>query len=301
MQLSFFAVAAYFRFDKVTDLAGTTNFVVLALLTYFANDTSYDRQIIVTTFVSLWGLRLGSFLLYRVIVRGQDNRFDNIRTNLWYFFGFWVSQMIWVWTVSLPVTFLNSMGIDAPLNFWDYFGWTLWVCSFTLYFAKIAPNVHSVQGVGFILQFVADQSKYAFNSNPENKGKLLNTGVWRYSRHPNYAGEIMMWLGIFLSAQVPFEFNTNWGYVSVLSPLFTFAILMLFSGTPLAEDRYDKRFGRADFYLEYKNSTSPLIPLPPAFYRKLPSFVKKYIFCELDRYSRVLNSLPAEEGEGDAQ
>merc|ERR1712193_79029 len=108
MQLSFFIVAATCKFDKVTDFAGGTNFVVLAVLTFILSGTYYWRQILVTVSIILWGLRLSGYLLYRIIKIGEDRRFDDKRSNPVRFAIFWVFQAIWVFTVSLPVMFVNA-------------------------------------------------------------------------------------------------------------------------------------------------------------------------------------------------
>eukprot|EP00456_Euglypha_rotunda_P009263 TRINITY_DN12010_c0_g1_i1.p1 TRINITY_DN12010_c0_g1~~TRINITY_DN12010_c0_g1_i1.p1 ORF type:complete len:234 (+),score=27.19 TRINITY_DN12010_c0_g1_i1:48-749(+) len=193
MQLSFFAIAFSCKFDKVTDIAGTMNFVILAWLTFFLQGTYYTRQIVVLALVSVWGFRLGFFLLSRVLKRGKDARFDQMREKFWSFLGFWIYQIVWVWVVSLPVTFVMGAEDDAPLGGQDYAGWALW-------------------GIGFFFQVAADQSKMDFTDNPSNKGKLLTTNVWSWSRHPNYFGEISMWIGIFLTSSGAYDANTNFGY-----------------------------------------------------------------------------------------
>lgn len=108
MQFTFFLVACSCKFDKVTDFAGGTNFVVLALLTFVLAETYHWRQILVTVCVVLWGIRLSGYLLYRIIKIGEDDRFDDKRSNPIKFAGFWIFQAVWVFTVSLPVVFVNA-------------------------------------------------------------------------------------------------------------------------------------------------------------------------------------------------
>ena len=108
MQFSFFLVACTCKFDKVTDFAGGTNFVVLAVLTMVLAGTYHWRQILVTVFVIIWGLRLSGYLLYRIIKIGEDKRFDDKRSDPIKFAIFWIFQAIWVFTVSLPVMFVNA-------------------------------------------------------------------------------------------------------------------------------------------------------------------------------------------------
>jgi steroid 5-alpha reductase family enzyme len=281
MQLSFFFVAYTCQFDKVTDLAGSANFVLLALLTFCLSQTYYTRQIVITVFVCVWGVRLGGYLLYRVIKRGKDDRFDEMRAKFWSFLGFWIFQIFWVFVVSLSVIYLNAAQVDVPLNAGDYIGWVIWA-------------------IGFFLESAADFTKDRFSSNPENKGKILASGVWSVTRHPNYAGEIFIWVGIFISAAQVFSANDKSAYCSIVSPVFTFAILMFLSGVNLAEDRYDERYGTASVYLEYKKSTSPLIPFPKTLYRPLPNLFKCLFCCEFPMYSRVLKKKLAEDGVSNA-
>ncbi|GMF29663.1 unnamed protein product [Phytophthora lilii] len=277
MQCSFFAVAYTCQFDKVTDLAGSLNFAVLAVLSLVVQGVYDTRAVVVTCLQVAWALRLGSFLLLRVLRRGKDERFDEMRANCMAFFGFWVFQILWVFLVSLPVVLANSCGEQLNADFGgarDIVGIVLWA-------------------VGMVVEYAADSSKSAFNDDKRNKGKLLRSGVWKYSRHPNYFGEMLCWVGVTIVASANFGSNggESWFYVSVVSPVFTFLVLMFLSGVPLAEDRYDERFGLDPDYIEYKRSTSPLIMLPPPVYRALPDPVKRWCFFELRRYSRKLREL----------
>ena len=128
-----------------------------------------------------WGARLSGFLLFRIIKTGKDDRFDEMRDKFFSFLGFWVFQMVWVWSVSLPVTIVNSpavLGFNQP-DFGtgrDIAGVILWV-------------------LGFFLESVSDVQKYRFRSNPDNKGKVCDIGLFSWSRHPNYFGEIIMQFG----------------------------------------------------------------------------------------------------------
>eukprot|EP00894_Picocystis_sp_ML_P003697 jgi/Pico_ML_1/54214/g4620.t1 len=109
-QTLFFCVAATFKFDKVTDFAGGTNFVVVALVSLFFGGLQSARQIVVTVLVSTWGARLSLFLLFRILLWGEDRRFDDKRDNLVTFAAFWIFQAVWVWIVTIPVVVLNGGG-----------------------------------------------------------------------------------------------------------------------------------------------------------------------------------------------
>ncbi|CAI5702653.1 unnamed protein product [Peronospora effusa] len=278
MQCSFFIVAYTCQFDKVTDLAGSLNFIVLAVLSLVLQDVFDTRAIVVTCMQVTWAIRLGSFLLLRVLKRGKDERFDKMRANCMAFFGFWVFQILWVFLVSLPVVLANSCGGQINGRFGkprDIIGIVIWT-------------------IGMVVEYAADASKSAFHNEPKNKGKLLHSGIWKYSRHPNYFGEILCWIGMTIIASANFGSNggeTWFYYVSCISPTLTFVLLIYLSGVPLAEDRYDERFGLDSNYLEYKRSTSPLIILPPSIYRSIPAPIKRWCFFELERYSRKLREL----------
>ena len=262
-QFIFFTITVIFRFDKVTDLAGGSNFFVLAVITYFLGGTFYPRQSIDTVLVSIWALRLAGFLLYRIIKWEKDNRFDEIRKKLIMLIIFWTMQAVWVWTVSLPLTILNASPLKPDISALDYIGWTLFI-------------------IGFSLECFADFQKLVYkNKNPKH---WCDVGVWKWSRHPNYFGEMMLWWGLFMSACNVFS-NGQWA--AIVSPLFIAFLLLFVSGIPAQEIAQDKRFkdsAFADEYAEYRKKTSPLLPIPPQIYAKIPNIPKMIFFCEFPFY-----------------
>jgi steroid 5-alpha reductase family enzyme len=159
------APAQSFQFDKITDFAGSANFVILAVLTLCCGGQYHPRQIAVTAMLCVSRIELAIFLLWRVIKRGRDARFDEVRTKFFPFLIFWIFQILWVYGVSISVVFVNTAFNKAPLGVLDYVG----IGIFTL---------------GFGVQVVADFQKYGFRANPANKGKLCDIGVWGISRHP---------------------------------------------------------------------------------------------------------------------
>lgn len=147
-QLFFFAIAAFFKFDKVTDLAGGTNFVILAFVTFFLgafkNPGVPKGQLAMTVLVIIWGIRLSAFLFYRILMIAEDHRFDDMRGDPLKFLYFWIFQMMWVWIVSLPLTVINSLKFSADsVNYVDVIGIV-------------------VASVGLIIESVADRSKFNF-------------------------------------------------------------------------------------------------------------------------------------------
>ncbi|XP_035678777.1 uncharacterized protein LOC118417339 [Branchiostoma floridae] len=267
MQIFFFGIAATFRFDKVTDFAGGTNFMVLALMTLLLAQTFSVRQILVTAFVCAWGIRLSGYLLYRIIKIGEDKRFDDKRDNLCAFAGFWTFQAIWVFTVSLPVIFTN--------------------CSYSNvnnYFTVQDIVGISMYGLGLLTETFADFQKFNFRDNPANNGKWCDYGLWKWSRHPNYFGEILLWWGMFLISTSVIQ-GGQWA--GIIGPVFITSILLFLSGIPLLEKKSDERYGKVEAYREYKRSTSPLVPLPPYFYGRLPDAVKCFVCCEFPLYNTM--------------
>jgi steroid 5-alpha reductase family enzyme len=181
-QLFFFFIAAGCKFDLLTDIAGSTNFILLAFLSYFwFNEAPDTRADIILIMINIWGWRLGLFLLWRVFSRKKDARFDEVRENCLKFLGFWVFQMIWVWVVSLPVVLMNvfNTGDSVPLGTLDFVGIAVWA-------------------VGFLFETAADITKAIFNANPANRSSFITVWPWSWSRHPNYFGEIMCWAGVFI-------------------------------------------------------------------------------------------------------
>lgn len=265
MQLAFFLVACTCKFDKVTDFAGGTNFVVLAVLTFVLGGTFHWRQILVTALVVAWGLRLSGYLLYRIIKIGEDDRFDDKRAQPLRFALFWIFQAVWVFIVSLPVIFTNAPGSADFLDVtpMDIIGGILFV-------------------LGLLCEAVSDQQKFSFRNDPANRGMWCQVGLWKVSRHPNYFGEIILWIGIFIISTSICK-DVQW--VGVLSPVFTASILLFLSGIPLLEKKSDERHKMKEEYLEFKQKTSPLVPLPSSLYRNLPYFIKSIFCCEFPFYN----------------
>lgn len=262
-QFTFFLITYILRFDKVTDFAGTTNFILLALVTLTVGGAYEPRQIVLSTFVFAWGARLCAFLLYRIILWGEDRRFDDKRNNLGKLAAFWILQAVWAWTVSLPVTIVNSKPASNPLNALDYVGWVLFA-------------------FGAILEATADQQKLIYKRKPESRGRWTDVGVWSWSRHPNFFGEIIVWWGVFLSAINDLE---GAEYAAVASPIFITLLLLFVSGIPLLEQSADERHGRKDDYNAYKRATSVLFLFPPFLYRRLPQGVKSTLLLDFKMYN----------------
>jgi steroid 5-alpha reductase family enzyme len=261
-QLLFFAITYVFKIDTVTDFAGTSNFLVLSVVSFLTGSLSDVRKVVVTSLVCLWALRLTGFLLYRIVLWGEDRRMDRMRGDLSKLVLFWTFQAVWVWVVSLPVTILNVSTRDSALVVTDYGGWILFFS-------------------GLALETVADFQKLFFKASVESRGKWINVGVWRWSRHPNYFGEILVWIGVVISSHPVLK---GWGWTAVLSPVFLAWLLLFVSGIPLLESSSNKKHGENQQYMDYKRRTSILIPLSPDLYINVPESVKTSILLDWPMY-----------------
>ncbi|CZT51920.1 uncharacterized protein RSE6_13144 [Rhynchosporium secalis] len=279
-QLFFFAIAFSLKFDKLTDFAGGTNFVLLAIITLAFSGHHDARQIVTSLFIMIWGARLSGFLLFRIIKTGKDDRFDDKRDNFFKFLGFWVFQMLWVWTVSLPVTVLNSPDVTKyPQPAFgtgrDIAGVILW-------------------SIGFIMESVSDAQKYLFRARRSDKSAICDKGFFSWTRHPNYFGEVIIQFGIYMIAVSPAANGYVRGqaykalYATILGPCFLTILLLFVSGLTLQErPGAKKRYEKNDHWEEYScylNRTSILIPFPPQIYSKLPTIIKRTIFLEFPIY-----------------
>lgn len=240
INVAMFIVAYKQQTDKLTDISYAVSFIALAIYG-LATQGSSDLKLILVAMVTLWGLRLGSYLLIRIRKIGRDKRFDGIRNDFLKFGKFWIGQGLAVWIILLPVL-LVELNDEPLIEMASLFGIIVW-------------------GAGLIIETVADQQKFAFINKPANKGKWIDSGIWRYSRHPNYLGEILVWLGVYITA-LPALTAAQAG-IGILSPLFIMALLLFVSGIPPLEKQADERWGDNPKYHDYKARTSLLLLWPP--------------------------------------
>jgi len=252
-QLSFALYATASKSDKVTDLCFGTNFAVLVILTLFLGQTFYVRQIVVTSLVVVWGLRLAGYLFYRINKIGKDKRFDEVRGHCVRFSIWFLFQFISIWLMATPQVILNAEKSNPDIGALDIVGWSIWA-------------------IGFFFESVGDHQKFVFRSNPNNKAKWCDVGLWKLSRHPNYFGEICCWWGCFLSCA---SVLSSWRWFSIVGPVFITVCLLFLSGIPTTEKSSDTRCGSIPEYQEYKQRTPILIPFFPGIF----SGTWKVIFC----------------------
>lgn len=237
-----------FKTEKFYDLTGSITFVVINLFSLINAGHYHARQIVFTAMVLVWTVRLGGFLFYRALVMGGDSRFEEAKQSFSSFFVYWSVQALWAWICSLPVTLVNSHERNPGLHWSDVVGVVLFV-------------------FGFLMESTADFQKFAFKRNPENKGKFVTVGLWKYARYPQYFAEIVLWWGIFVAAAHDLR---NWEFVAVASPLFVMYLLLVLSGIPVQEKQAKQRWGSNPEYLLYKETSNLLVPIPK-FWRPKPS------------------------------
>ncbi|CAI8034543.1 hypothetical protein GBAR_LOCUS19439 [Geodia barretti] len=238
IQWGMFLLAAYMKTEKFFDATGSATFVILMLQSLLHARRFFPRQVIQSGMVATWATRLGLFLLTRVLRDGRDSRFNRVRNNPRTFFLYWTVQGVWVWLTALPTLILNSKTEDREIGTRDYIGWTMWL-------------------VGMLIEAVADYQKYTFRSNPANRDKWIDCGLWSIVRHPNYLGEILLWTGLFISASSTFRAAD---YLSSLSPIFVALLLTKISGIPILERQNLKRWRSDQGFMDYMQRTSRLLP-----------------------------------------
>ena len=233
-----FVVSIIKKRNDVADIAWGFGFIVMAWLSFFLTGFSF-KALLVNGLVSIWGLRLALHIYRRIKNKPEDSRYLEWRKTWKNFYvrsflQVFLLQGIFLYLISLPVVFINYSASNA-FGITEIVGLVVWI-------------------IGFYFESMGDKQLKEFVSDPANKGKLMDKGLWRYTRHPNYFGEVTQWWGIFIIAlSIPGSFFT------VIGPL-TITILILFvSGIPLLEKKYE---GRPDFE-DYKKRTSVFFPLPP--------------------------------------
>lgn len=237
IQGSLFIVAAIFKTEKFYDLAGSGTILLLAYQSRQWSANNFIRQYVQTVMVMTWSFRLGLYLFTRILKEGHDRRFNGIRDNPRRFFYYWTMQAIWVYVSLLPTLILNSETQDRPLSLKDYVGWLMWIS-------------------GFLMEVVADWQKARFRNNPNNSGQFISTGLWKYSRHPNYLGEVLMSFGLYISAS---SIMHGYEYLSVISPILITYLLAKIS-TPMLERAANKRWALDPAYQIYAEKTPALFP-----------------------------------------
>jgi len=237
-----FIPAYVLQTEKFVDITGSITYISVTVLAVLLSPVVDGRSLLLLAVVVIWAARLGTFLLRRVQKAGKDRRFDDIKPSFIRFLAFWTLQGLWVTFTGAAALAAITTNTRKPLGAFALVGVLVWA-------------------VGFVFEVMADTQKSRFRTNPENKGKFIQTGLWAWSRHPNYFGEITLWIGV---AIIALPVLRGWQWVTMISPVFVTLLLTRLSGVPMLETRADEKWGDQEDYEAYKARTPVLIPRPPA-------------------------------------
>jgi steroid 5-alpha reductase family enzyme len=232
-------IPAYLRqTEKFFDLTGSLTYISVITIGLLLSTAIDGRAVLLWALVVIWAIRLGTFLFRRIRKAGKDDRFDELKPSFIRFLNVWTIQALWVtFTMAaalVAITTTTRRGLDV----FTVIGFLVWV-------------------FGFAFEVIADSQKDRFAADPDNKGKFIQTGLWSHSRHPNYFGEITLWVGV---AVIALPVLQGWQWVALISPLFVALLLTRVSGVPLLEAKADKKWGGQEDYEAYKKKTPVLIP-----------------------------------------
>ena len=237
-----FVPAAIKRTEHFYDLTGGITYITVTLVAVFLSSALDARSAIVAAMVLFWSVRLASFLFMRISRAGKDSRFDTIKQEPPRFLLAWTLQGLWVVLTAACALAIITGGNREPLGVIGFAGIAVWT-------------------IGIVVEIVADRQKSAFRADPANKGKFIQTGLWAWSRHPNYFGEIVLWTGMAIIAVPVLE---GWQWATLISPVFVYFLLTRVSGVPMLEQSANERWGGQDDYEAYKQNTPVLVMKPPA-------------------------------------
>ena len=240
LQWVLFFPAYFYQTEKFYDISGSINYILIVSYIYINNHITYGFNIgnlVLSFLIFIWAIRLGMFLFLRIQKDGEDKRFGSIKPSATKFFMTWTIQATWVSICSLCALTGISSNSGVVINNLFFLGLTFFI-------------------VGFFIEVVADIQKTKFRKNPKNKNNFITTGLWAYSRHPNYLGEISIWTGISI---ISFSSLSNLQYVTLISPIFTYVLLVYVSGVNLLEESGNKKWGHLKGYKEYIQKTPRLL------------------------------------------
>ena len=235
-----FIPAYVFQTEKFYDLTGSLTYLSVIWYSLAVSSDQFinlnGANIAIVLLISLWAIRLGSFLFMRIHHDGEDKRFRSIKPSASQFFMTWTLQGLWVSLCSMCALTAISSNTGIVTNAFFYIGLALFI-------------------LGFSIEVMADMEKSAFKAIQDNKDKFITTGLWARSRHPNYFGEIVLWTGI---AVMSFSSLEGLQYLTLISPIFTYLLLVYVSGVRMLEARGDLKWGDDPEYQDYKKRTPVL-------------------------------------------
>jgi steroid 5-alpha reductase family enzyme len=224
--------------EKFFDLTGSITYISVTTLALLLSSAIDARAILLWALVVIWAVRLGTFLFRRIQKAGKDDRFDELKPSFVRFLNVWTIQGLWVTFTAAAAWVAITTTHRQELDAFAVIGLLVWM-------------------FGFAFEVIADAQKSRFNADPANKGKFIQIGLWSRSRHPNYFGEIVLWIGVAIIALPVLQ---GWQWVALISPVFVTLLLTRVSGIPLLEAKADKKWGGQPEYEAYKKRTPVLIP-----------------------------------------
>ena len=230
-----------FKTEHYFDLTGSISYIITVIVALVLNPKLDIRDLLIGVMVIIWAIRLGSFLFWRVKKNGRDNRFNQMKTQFTWFLMTWTLGGLWVLVTFAAGLAAITSGTDKPLGLLGYIGLSLWL-------------------IGIIIEVRADQQKTKFRAIKDNADRFITSGLWAWSRHPNYFGEIILWLGISLLA---LPVLSGWQLITMISPIFVYVLLTKISGISILEQRGQKKWGTDPDYRAYLESTPILILRKP--------------------------------------
>lgn len=238
----FFVVGQILKDNSIVDIGWGIGFVVLTLALVFKVGIENGREMLIAVLVTIWGIRLSSYLFIRNKGRGEDYRYVDMRKRwgtklapLKAFLNVYALQGVVLYLVSVGIISVFATSSQEGVGVLEIIGVVIW-------------------SIGWVFQVFADSQLQAFKKKLENKGRVIKTGVWKYTRHPNYFGEATMWWGIFI-----ITLGENVGLWTIISPILITVFLLFVSGVPLLEKRYA---GNPE-YEAYKEITPKFVPWFP--------------------------------------
>ena len=230
-----------FQTEHYFDLTGSISYLSAVALAFYLNPSVDPRDLLIGLLIVVWAVRLGSFLFMRVKQDGKDDRFTIMKTQFHWFLMTWTLGGLWVFLTMAAGLAAITSNTTQPFGLMAYLGLALWI-------------------FGFSIEVIADRQKRAFKKNQQKDKEFITSGLWAWSRHPNYFGEITLWIGLTLIA---LPVLSGWQLVTLISPVFVYILLTKISGIPLLENRGMKKWGSDPEYIDYVNRTPALILKKP--------------------------------------
>ena len=242
IHLIIFIPSAIMKNEKFYDFTGMIAYlsiIIFSIQQKYIQIHSIDiYSLVLSLLISIWTLRLGIFLFYRVLKVGEDIRFKDVKNNALQFFVWFSISSLWVsLTTMAAMNVITSKNYNQDLTLL-YIGTIIWI-------------------IGFLFEIISDYQKIKFKNNASNKNKFIDSGLWSISRHPNYFGEIILWIGVYI---ITLPSTSGLEYLGIISPLFVIVLLNKVSGINLLEASADKKWGSSKEYQKYKKITPKLIP-----------------------------------------